>query len=669
MRRDWRQILRWFVTGRVRPGMVLTGAILGVCTVAAILDHRSRRVTRRIRMDFFRYGTRPCVIRARRGDKVVLQMRSLDTGHSFFLQEYDIDAKVTPGTNIVEVFHPSRPEVLPERKREVAFTAGRPGIWGWLCRKARFRCHVYCGPMHGFEHGDFVLWPNWLLLGALTVLLGLPLLGLCQVLFADGNGAGSPAENGVDESGLVPRATELFGPYPRLKTRFAGPRVRDGVAGLMTVGLYIVVLAGLLGTKMPGRNLAIMVVWIVWLFLVTIILVPMGGRFWCYLCPLPFFGDLLQRRARRTVKEGRRRFSGFGLEWPGILSGAWLRTILFLGMGTFSTFLATSPRATAGVLLGMLLAAFALAVVFELRTFCRFVCPINTFVGLYAMMGKLAVRPRDGAVCARCKVSTCFTGGEAGGGPCPYGLRLGDVDRNNDCGVCGECVLTCAYDNVGLWVRPFGADRKLHTLGEGWQAIVMLVLAVAYCVTHLGPWSECRNWVDLVDRRRWDLFWPYAMGLWGLALIAVPVLMAGAAGLGRRLAGERSSLRRLFLDDCGALVPLGLMVWVAFAVAPAMVDLTFVASALSDPFGWNWDLFGTANMAWRQVWPSGIPWVQTAAVLIGVRYALRNGFRNWLDATGGNFRRAVAGFLPAAALILVLATFLVVFFADSLAGL
>ncbi len=662
MRRSFRTILHRVLCSRLGPTAILVGAVVAVCALAAMLDQGPRRV-RRIHMEFFRYGTDPYVIRARRGDRIVLDMRSLDTGHSFFLQEYDLDAKVTPGTDLVEIFHPSRPEALPERVRQVAFRAGRSGAWGRLCSKARFRCHVYCGPMHGFEHGDFVLWPNWLLLGGLTVLVLLPVLGVLRVVSGSVGRASRPGGDNVEGEVLK---FDLFARFPGLKSLFPRRTVRDRLSALMTVVLYVVVLAGLLGTKMPGRNLAIMAVWVLWLFLVTVFLTPLGGRIWCYVCPLPFFGDLLQRRARRSETGRGATFAGFSRPWPEFLSGAWLRTFLFLTMGTFSTLLATSPRTTAWVLVGTTAAAFLIAMVFERRAFCRYVCPVNTFIGLYAAIGKLAMRPCDAAVCGRCRVSTCLWG-DGVNSPCPYGLRLGDVRRNNDCGLCGECVLTCAHDNVGLWVRPFGEGGMPATFGEGWQAIVMLVLAVAYCITHLGPWPEARVWVDLVDRKRWDLFLGYWGVLWGVALLGVPLVQAGAAALGRRLVRSEISLRRLFLANCGALVPMGLMVWVAFAVAPVMVNLTFVIAGLSDPFGWNWDLFGTANMPWHQVWPSGLPWIQTAAILTGVGYGLRNGWRGWLTVLGAP-RRAIAGFAPAALFLLGLGAWLVVFFADSPAG-
>jgi hypothetical protein len=54
------------------------------------------------------------------------------------------------------------------------------------------------------------------------------------------------------------------------------------------------------------------------------------------------------------------------------------------------------------------------------------------------------------------------------------------------------------------------------------------------------------------------------------------------------------------------------------------VNVTFIKQSLSDPFGWGWDFFGTANTPWHQFLPQFIPWFQGAAVLTGLFLSLRN---------------------------------------------
>jgi len=638
--------------GHRRTPWPLIICALGVLLVVAVYALWPRPPTeRRIHVELFRYGANPSVIRVNRGDRLILTFSTRDTGHSLFLQEYDIDVKVSPGAALVDVYSVLHPEEPPERKREVVVTAGHSGLMGLVSSKARFHCHVYCGPLHGFEQGDLIVSPNILFVLSLAILLCIPVIGISRVL---AGGSGKPAAP----------STDLFARFPWLKRILLRRTVQIGWMVFMTAGLYVIFLTGLIGTKMSGRNFAVMVVWIAWLFILTVFLVPLFGRAWCYVCPLPFLGELFQRRKPRPVTETTPalRPRGIGLRWPKFLSNAWPRTVFFLLMGTFSTLLASSPRTTAIVLVLILIAATIMGVIWEHRTFCRFVCPINGFIGLYSMAGRLAMRPAKTSICERCKKDTCLTGNSKGW-PCPYALRMGNVERNNDCGLCCECLRTCAFDNVSLFWRPFATDRHFANLGEAYQAIVMLLLAVAYCITHQSPWPQARDWVDIIDRGYWHLFWTYVIVLWTSCLVAVPGLIAALTAIGRRTSGAKVGLKRLFLDNSAALVPLGLTLWIAFAIVPFMLHFTFVIATVSDPFGWNWNLFGTAAKPWIQLWPSAVPWIQSGSVLAGVALALRNGWRNWAD-TVDTPGAALRGFAPMGVAIVALGGALIQFFTN-----
>jgi hypothetical protein len=66
------------------------------------------------------------------------------------------------------------------------------------------------------------------------------------------------------------------------------------------------------------------------------------------------------------------------------------------------------------------------------------------------------------------------------------------------------------------------------------------------------------------------------------------------------------------------------MNWIAFVIPMLFVNVTFIKQSLSDPFGWGWDFFGTANTPWHQFIPQYIPWLQALAVLSGLYLSLRN---------------------------------------------
>ena len=145
---------------------------------------------RHVHVEAFRYGKDPAVIRCNRGDELHLTFSSRDTGHSFFLEEFDVDAKITPGSPDVAVFRTSQPEQAPEIKHELVLKAEHPGWLRYLVSKSQYRCHVWCGPMHAFEHGNLIIGPNTLLYAGLGLLLGIPFAGWVGIRRDAASGAG-----------------------------------------------------------------------------------------------------------------------------------------------------------------------------------------------------------------------------------------------------------------------------------------------------------------------------------------------------------------------------------------------------------------------------------------------------------------------------------------------
>ncbi len=616
-----------------------------------------------IHIESFRYGKEPATIRCNRGDWLHLTFDTRDTGHSFFLEEFDVDVKITPGTRTVAVFRASDPTAPPRLTRELVLRAEHPGWLGCFVSKSQYRCHVYCGPMHAFEHGNLIIEPNTLWFASMGLLVGIPLVGLVRLR--------EPLWWNSREAAAIERpegeGKDLFRYMPWLKRLLEKRGFQAACMAVPMLLLYVVVLTTLFGTHMPGRNLGVMLTWVVWLFLLTAVLTPLGGRIWCLACPLPAVGDVVQRGALTGVRSGstrgyHNRFFGLNLPWPKWLRNDWPRMIGFLTLGTFSTILVARPQLTGWLVLALVAIASAMAMIWELRAFCRYLCPVSAFVGLYSKSSKLALRAAAPSVCRRCTGQWCRRGSEKGWA-CPFGLCVGEIQENNDCGLCTECLKTCPFGNVALRWRPFGHETTIRSAGEAWLAMGMLVMAVAYCLMHLGPWPVLRDYVNILDKGNWGLFFRYAAALWTAALIGLPAVMLLSAWMGKRLAGLQRSAWSLMTASTGALVPVGLMVWIAFVVPMLMVNATFVVQSLSDPFGWGWDFFGTAGTPWRQLWPRSIPWLQAACVLIGLAYGLRAAWRIWLQQTERP-RAALRGMAPLAGLLVGLAVWLLWFFTN-----
>jgi hypothetical protein len=79
---------------------------------------------------------------------------------------------------------------------------------------------------------------------------------------------------------------------------------------------------------------------------------------------------------------------------------------------------------------------------------------------------------------------------------------------------------------------------------------------------------------------------------------------------------SKEPLKKSFSAFAYALVPLGLMAWMAFSLSFVFASLSYLWPTLSDPLGAGWNLFGTAHVAWQPYFMSIVPFLQ-AGVLIG----------------------------------------------------
>src|SRR5450756_659809 len=187
----------------------------------------------------------------------------------------------------------------------------------------------------------------------------------------------------------------------------------------------------------------------VWWALLMLVMVPLAGRFWCAVCPIPAPGEWLQRRALVQSRDGGKLFT-LGWKWPRRLNNVWLQNATFIAVALFAKVILTTPLVSALVLLLFGIVAIATSLLYERRTFCRYICPVGGFIGLYSQLAPVEVRVKDHALCATHQDKTCYTGNEKGYG-CPWLVFPAALDKNTYCGMCTECLKTCSLDNVALY--------------------------------------------------------------------------------------------------------------------------------------------------------------------------------------------------------------------------
>jgi hypothetical protein len=391
---------------------------------------------------------------------------------------------------------------------------------------------------------------------------------------------------------------------------------------LTLVFFVVAILAGLFGTPVGNRNFGIVFTWIVWWALLMLIMVPFAGRLWCSMCPIPAPGEWLQRRALVAPPNAKRAPLTLGRKWPRKLRNIWLQNGSFLLVALFSVPILTQPRLTGVVLASFIVVAIGTSLVYERRAFCRYLCPVGGFIGLYSTVAPLELRVKDHDICAGHSVKECYLGNDQGYG-CPWLVFPGSLTENTYCGLCTECLKTCSLDNVALQLRPFGqdlAERKTNRPDEAAKAIIMLTCAFIYSVVLLGPAGALKNAANDVGSLRWIA---YASAFVAANLLAVPGLFLGAAWLGKRLARLQSiPSRQLALEFATALIPLGLMAWIAFSLSFVFVNGNYALPVIADPFGWGWNLTGLAQTPWQPILPRVVPFLQIPLLIGGLLAAL-----------------------------------------------
>jgi len=384
---------------------------------------------------------------------------------------------------------------------------------------------------------------------------------------------------------------------------------------VMLVGYIFAILAGLIGTPVGSHNFSIVFVWIAWWAILILVAVPFFGRGWCAVCPIPLPGEWLQRGAVLSPPDKRPKW--LNLCVPKFFRNIWLQNISFLLLALFSSVLLTTPNITGIILAVMLFGSIGLSTIFERRAFCRYLCPVGGFIGLYSQTAPIELRIKDKQMCVKCEGKPCYNGSANGYG-CPWDVFPGGLTKNTYCGLCMECIRTCPHDNIAINLRPFSADlaKPSTRTDEAFKAFIMLGSSMIYAGVLLGPWGAFKDAAYYVGSSAWFI---YAI----IFLAIIFVILPGFFILGILKTNSTLSLKQRFVSLATALIPLGLMFWVAFSLSFVLTNASYILASLSDPLGLGWNLLGTANLPWQPMLTSILAPAQTLALVGGLIWSVR----------------------------------------------
>ncbi len=386
--------------------------------------------------------------------------------------------------------------------------------------------------------------------------------------------------------------------------------------------LITVVFAGFFGIQNSNMNLATISIWVIWWSLIIISL-ALIGRFWCFMCPFGAIGDWVQRRA--FYKKINDTFS-LNRKLPNRFRNLSIAAIFFLAItwADIQFNLVNSPLNTAYFIVALLGVIVIISIVFERRSFCRYMCPITGLIGLYSMFAPFELRAKEKGTCKNCKEKYCITGNEKGY-PCPVFEYPGTMDKNTHCILCTECVKTCHRSNISLNLRPFAGDflamKKTRT-DEALFILMLLGITIFQTLIMIRPWAGFSR--DLMidtdasyDSVRFILF---------ITAAASPVLIYSMAIGISKLLNQKIMFKDLFTSYAYSIIPLGLMMHLSHNIRHLLEEGTGIIPVLSDPFGFGWNLFGTSGyMPAPLLNNNNILLIQWLLMLVGLGFSISVG--------------------------------------------
>ena len=355
------------------------------------------------------------------------------------------------------------------------------------------------------------------------------------------------------------------------------------VAQAAAVFLFLLVIAaGVFGDRSPSANFAPTFVWVIW-WVGLGFFVALVGNLWALMNPWSvLFGwaEALKRRFRPDSD------LDMGFEYPARL-GAWPAFALFL---VFAWLENAFPGASDPLNIALLVMAYSVItwagmLLFGRRVWLRYGEGFSIVFGFLARFAPTEVRVASGYYCADC---------EAACGP-----------SEGDCVNCYACWERAGPGERELNLRPWsvGLARRERVATD----ILVFVILVLAAVTFDG-FKATPLWLD-IKVGLWDV-WSAVFGAGEftsnariatdtLGLIIFPAVFLAAylffSQLMAYTADDGLTVPEIARAFVYSLVPIALTYNIAHFSTLLAIQGQLIIPLASDPFGYGWDLFGSAG--------------------------------------------------------------------------
>jgi hypothetical protein len=423
---------------------------------------------------------------------------------------------------------------------------------------------------HGFGQSYDLPLPLWLYLwgaGAAVLVSFVPIS-----LFAGGAKDGSYEYPRFDLLRIAPLRVVLTGRAFLLGLR------------LLSVFLFVlVIVAGFIGRQSESYNFAPTFVWIVW-WVGFSFFTAFVGNLWPLVNPWKILFEWAEGLTGRlglrlAVREPYPEAWGV---WPAVALYAafvWIE-LAFYG--------ATLPLSISLLVLAYSVLTWSGMAVFGKEAWLRGGEAFSVYFGILGRFAPTEVRVRATQPCRDC--DAC-------------------AETKRDCVGCYGCFARARPEDRELNLRPpaLGLARPERLPAGGTVFVILMLAGVAYDGLLATPlWLEIVRLTPVTQ----------TTGLFLMPLLFLAVYL-GFVKLSQVAGGGGVLLKRLAEAYVYTLVPIAIAYQVAHYYTYLLIQGQAIISHLSDPFGWGWDLFGTAGYEIRAgVVGAAFVWYSQVALIV-----------------------------------------------------